>query len=269
MTKYTEDPSLVKIIDDLQRRLRTLETANRLASASITGGGTLSIRDGGGLHLEDGGSITVDDGGDVNVNAGMFRVVDAQGQIIAVIGRLDNWAPKPDGTPQIGMYFGRDSGETAGFCLTNVVGGLQSWGWTDRNGDGVVADDAVSGNALARPYITGAMGRARYTDWPTTTSSTFEDIWVGPWTRVNPNLQVTVGATTLDGSTTGEARVMIDGSTQLGSTVTVGFGYGWNPCYGAVPGGNHSSHNVTIQARRTSGTGQVAVGFGGMQGYQS
>lgn len=269
MTKYNNDPALMDIIRDLQRRLRSLETANRLASASITGGGELSVRDGGNVHLEDGGGLIVDDGGDINLNAGMLRVIDQQGQLIAMIGRLDGFAPKADGSPQIGMYFGRDSGEPAGWCLTNVVGGLQSWAWTDRKGQGVVADDAVTGNSLARPYITGAMGRARYTDWPTTTSSTFEDIWVGPWTRVNPNIQVTVGATTLDAATTGEARVLIDGTTQIGSTVSVGFAFGWNGCYGAVPGGNHSSHTVSIQARRTAGTGSVAIGFGGMQGYQS
>lgn len=269
MTKYNTDPSLVELIKDLQRRLRVLETANRLASASITGGGSLSVRDGGNIHLEDGGGITVDGGGDLVLNAGMLKVVDAQGQIIAMIGRLDGFTPKSDGSPQIGTYFGRDSGEAAGYCMTTVAGGLQTWQWTDRGGQGVIADDAISGNSLARPYMTGAMGRARYTDWPTTTSSTFEDIWIGPWARVNPNIQVTVGATSTASGTTGQVRVMIDGSTQVDSTLSVGFGYGFNSFYGAVPGGNHSSHTVTIQARRTAGTGAIAAGFAGMQGYQS
>lgn len=71
-SKYNSPVSIEAKIAELERRIRTQETALRLASSSIgTGGlivedgGNVIIRDGGGINVEDGGNLTLTGGGDI------------------------------------------------------------------------------------------------------------------------------------------------------------------------------------------------------------
>ena len=73
--KYNTSATLENKVKDLERRVRTMETAPRLPNSSIGTGG-LIVEDGGNLTVRDGGNVLIEDGGDILINNG--------GQIIAV-----------------------------------------------------------------------------------------------------------------------------------------------------------------------------------------
>lgn len=250
--------AIVAQLAGLQRQINELRAAAGLRSAVISDGG-LTIKKGGNLVLE----------------AGMLKVVDQDGTDIAIIGRLDGFPAKDNGDPQVGFWFGRESGETAGFNLTNVEGGLQSWAWTARDGQGVIADDAVSGVNLARPYLPIGLTPSRYTDWPSSTSSAWETVFVGFNYRQHPQVIAYIGATSDVAGTSGEVRLVQlseDGSAlgQLGPTIAVGFSIVTTLLQaGMVYGGNTTIHNFGIQVRRTAGTGAIRCQPQGIWGVQS
>ena len=231
----------------LRREVNALRSGAPIRNSTISGGAGLAVVDGG-----------------------LLKVVDSGGTVIAEFGALPGLAPKLDGSPQVGFVFRRDSGEPVAYCYTNVSGGLQSWAWQDRAGNGIVADDAFSGVGLATPYISMPWAHAVYTTWPGTTSSTFVDLWRSDIVQQHPVLDATIGATTDVSGTTGEVRLMVDG-VQVDTTLTVGFGIGWNPFFGTFPsgGGWLARRVVTVQARRTAGTGTVRCEPSGLQGIQS
>lgn len=250
--------AIVKQLADMQRQINELRAAAGIRSAVIKEGG-----------------LTIKEGGDLILEAGMLKVVDQSGTDIAIIGRLDGFTAKDNGDPQVGFWFGRESGETVGYSLTNVVGGLQSWAWTARDGQGIVADDAVSGVNLARPYLPIGLTPSRYTDWPASTSTAWETIFVGFNYRQHPQVVAYIGATSDEASTTGEVRLVQlseDGNTlgQLGPTISVGFSIVTTLLQAAMAfGGNTTLHNFGIQARRTAGTGAIRCQPQGIWGVQS
>lgn len=73
--KYNTTATLEGKVKDLERRVRTMETAPRLPNSSIGTGG-LIVEDGGDVIIRDGGNILIEDGGDILLNNG--------GQITAV-----------------------------------------------------------------------------------------------------------------------------------------------------------------------------------------
>jgi hypothetical protein len=217
---------------DLQRQIDSLRGAAPLQNATISAGGTLNV-------------------------------VDADGTELVVIGGLaGRAAPKMDGTEQMGWIFRRDSGELVGSCLTNVVGGLQSWNFTNRDGDGIVSDDAFSGDALATPYLPlGAMVPLSTTSWESTTSATFGDLYGCQTYRQHPEA-LFFGWVFAPTSTNGQIRVVVNG-TQVGSTVTITGDsatiQAWQVGPVPVGAGWHQYLDIRVQGRRSAGTGAFAL----------
>lgn len=98
--KYNTTATLEGKVRDLERRVRTMETAPRLPNSSIGTGG-LIVEDGGNLTVRDGGNVLIEDGGDILLNNG--------GQIVAV--------EENGGTVRVAngtLYFKFDSSENYG-----------------------------------------------------------------------------------------------------------------------------------------------------------
>jgi hypothetical protein len=165
----------------------------------------------------------------------------------------------------------RDSGEVAGYCLTNVSGTKQSWNWLDMSGNGVLADDVASEIGLARPYVPMPVALARDADWPGSTSATYEALWRADVIRQHPKIKVSIGyASTMTG-TTGDVRVLVDG-TAVGTVRSPTFG---SPAIAietvdVTAFGSHcTDHVLTVEARRTAGIGAIRCSVQGVWGVQS
>jgi len=232
----------------LQAQLDSLRGSASARNTTVSGGGGFTIKDGG-----------------------RFRVVDPDGDVLVDAGAFTEYAPRLDGKPQVGWALRRDSGELAAICYTNVSGTKQAWQWFDLSGNVILADDAVSNTGLARPYVPWTFGLARDTDWPGSTSATYQDLWRGEVFRQHPQLKWSIGLTTSTSGTTGDVRVLVDG-TQVGTTRAATFSSvllaSETNAITSI-GGHETSHIVTVQARRTAGTGAVQVGVFGLWGVQS
>jgi hypothetical protein len=77
--------ALIGRLDNLGTRLRALETAAPLQSASISSGG-LTIKDGGNLTVLDGGGVAVQGGGDLTVSGGGDVIIDDGGNVTLLDG---------------------------------------------------------------------------------------------------------------------------------------------------------------------------------------
>lgn len=122
--KYNTTATLEGKVKDLERRVRTMETAPRLPNSSIGTGG-LIVEDGGNLTVRDGGNVLIEDGGDILLNNG--------GQIVAV--EEDGGTVRiADGT----LYFKYDSSENYGTVRAGVdLTGTRSALWMKPPWSGV------------------------------------------------------------------------------------------------------------------------------------
>jgi hypothetical protein len=131
------------------------------------------------------------------------------------------------------------------------------WTWYDQAGTAVLAEDAVAGVGLALPYLAMASAPARYTDWPTSTSATFEDIHRFTVYKQQAYASISVGHTSDVAATTGEAIVTVNG-TQVGSTISVTFSQAATTIGPfALPGAIRGQVEIRVQARRTGGAGGI------------
>lgn len=231
---FPEDDRIDRIIKDLQDRVADLERLTRVGTASI-----------------DNGALLVKKGD----------------QVVAAFGDLAragySTIRRPDGTPQMGVLLFRDNGELA-FAMWDdsplaAPGYQQYWSWWDRAGTVIFSDDTDSGWGLANPYLPAPLWLNTDTaHWPTTTSATFVPAW-DAFVRVqNPKLYIDFLMYVTAADTTGEARLIIDG-TQYGPTISVtGSGYGSYNQVLSLPSNLHNLYpQVTIEYRRVSGTGSV------------
>ena len=252
MSRQPSTTDLMSIIKDHARRLRKMETAPQLGNSSIGSGG---------IRVTDGGSIIAD--------GGAVRVIGPNGQTSFYFGGI---TPRlADGTLQPGFILYRNDGTVAAalYDPTPDVDYQQFLALWDREQHIVVSDDTASGRGLATPYIPLPMGRARYTDWPAVTDATFVEVHRGLVYRQHPRVVAYIRATTDVAGTTGEFRLMADG-VQIGDTVDVGFVVANNTVVGEWPVGEHlTGHVLTVQARRTAGTGNVRVECSAIYGIQS
>lgn len=262
MAKLPVDGGPKDGIADLRRRLEKLEkelkrqrsSSSFLQNAEIRRGG-LTISGGGGISIKDGGGINVTDGGEVKLYA-------ANGAVIFEV-LSDRGNPDPDGNPQPRVVINREDGSA---CLlmddpAPLEDGyhqfIRMW---DRSGAEIFSEDATSGHGIANPWLTGTMFPARYTDWPKSTSGTFEEIWTSEQLAQNPTTTLGISHTSDDPDTTGEARFQINGTT-IGDTAAIGFVVASEltasqlPLPGSVP--MRSFYELTLQIRRTAGTGNV------------
>jgi hypothetical protein len=141
-----------------------------------------------------------------------------------------------------------------------VTGYQQFLAVWDRGGSVVLSDDTNSGQGMARPYLSGGFEPARFTDFAySTTSATFETVAHQYVTKQQPRLQVRVQASMDTAATTGEVRVLVDG-TQLGSTTSEAFAIStrdFGPT--AITGVHMQAVHVEIQGRVTSGSGALKI----------
>ncbi|SNR33161.1 hypothetical protein [Blastococcus mobilis] len=218
-------------------------------------------------------SASIGEGG-LTLRGGFFRMRNAADTSNAFyIGAVT--PAQPDGTPQPGWIVRRADGTNVlllrdAFPENGPDGVHQALSWLDRTGNTVLADDTDSGQGLARPYVPIVFYRSRNSDWPTVTGGDWQTVYRAKAPKQQPRLLVRAFAGATDGSTSGELRVMING-TQHGSTqavvgATVGeFIFGPD----AVAGSHMSDLSVEIQARVTAGTGGIRVSPSQGEGRQS
>jgi hypothetical protein len=240
--------ALIAQMRDLQRQINDLRGSAAARNTTISGGS--------GLRITDGGQI---------------RVYDPDGDNIFSVGALTDYPPRPDGKPQVGWVMRRDSGELAAYCLTTVSGVKQAWVWTDMAGHGVLADDVISEVGLAAPYIPWAGGLAQVDAWPSSTSATYEGLHRAQVWRQHPRVEISVGCWATTPGTTGDVRFVLDGTTIGPVKPAVNGVVSLSSDIASVTGiGSHlTRHTLTIEARRTAGTGAIRVGLFGIWGLQS
>lgn len=242
-------PDLTRQLEMIAERvLQRYVSSGPLNNAAISGGAGLTIRDGGALRLE-----------------------TAAGVAAFFVGPVS--PDLPDGSPQPGMIVRRNDGTIALHLYDPIPAAgdyNQFLAWRDRAGNVVISDDTDSGMGLARPYLAGAFYPARVQDFLKTTASDWETIWRERRRKQHPKLYVEAWGATDTAGTTGEVRVMVNG-TQVGTTqsATAGVvsGYAIGPA--AVSGEYDDNLSVEIQARRTAGNGSVQVGAAWVDGRQS
>lgn len=245
---------LVSWIKGLERRISKLETAPRLGNASISEGGLRVLGD-GGIYVENGG-LYVDGFGRILVGeGGSILTADGQGRALFYAGGFAETIP---GTPQgYGIAFYRLDGSVALLLADDSDDEqVQRVKVYDRNGKTIFAEDR-QGDGLEWPVIPIVFAPMDYREWPGTTSTTFEALLQATPYRQHRRAFVRVRHTTDVSDTTGEARVTVNG-TQVGSTISVGFGIG-TTLVGPfdVPGVHGDSPEIKVEGRVTAGTGKV------------
>lgn len=90
-------------LQELERQVRDLQTANILEAASIGaggmrlhGGGGLRVHEGGDVNIEDGGNVNVRDGGAVRVTDGLLAAADSDGDVFRVDPRVPEIFMRPE-----------------------------------------------------------------------------------------------------------------------------------------------------------------------------
>ncbi|MEE1751743.1 hypothetical protein [Streptomyces sp. SP18CS02] len=230
---------LLDLIRELQRKVQRLSTAAVTRPA-------LDTISGGGLTITDGGRLTVR---------------DAQDNTLLYLGSIQD---HDDGTPQQGALIRREDGSLALGLYGDETQALSIW---DRFGSIVAADDTQRGG-LARPYV------------PIPLYPAPAPLVSDQWTRVLQggmylqHPQLAVGVWVQAGAdTTVEARVRYlaeDGATaQLGETVTATGEAFTRMILAPHERPIFSWSSLYVEGRRTSGTGDAAVGVLFAEGRQS
>ncbi|GAA3384516.1 hypothetical protein [Streptomyces racemochromogenes] len=131
------------------------------------------------------------------------------------------------------------------------------WTWYDVGGMPVLAEDYVSGQGLALPYLAMPSAPARYTDWPGSTSATFEDIHRISTYKQQPFGFVIIGHTSDAGPTTGEVQVTVNGTAVAAATSVTFSQTATTVGPFTLPGAVRDQVDIRVQARRTAGAGSV------------
>lgn len=189
---------------------------------------------------------------------GRLRVTTSAGVLIVETGPMP-WTHM-DGSTQEGIRLYReDGGLVASVQAQPSVTGVDRQCLTvyDRAGNAVFADDAISGWGLARPYLPFSFGRANYLSWEPTSSTSFTDIHLTAIEKQAPMAYVVIGHTNDVAAATGQVQVTVNGvavtppiSTSFSVTLsTVG------PF--ELPGAHMATVELRVQAKRSTGTGNV------------
>lgn len=206
-------------------------------------------------------SASIGEGG-LTLRGGFLQMLFGDVQVL-LVGPV---TPRlPDGSPQLGLILRRADGSNVLDLYdadpTDAGGALQqALNWRDRLANVVLADDTNSGQGLARPWLSGQFARTRYEDMSVqTTSGTFETLWETRISKQQPRLEVAYRATMDTSGTTGQTRVLVNG-TQLGTTQSATFLLNTYFIGPEAVGGNHMQDLVIeIQGRRSSASGALRV----------
>lgn len=192
------------------------------------------------------GGVTIQDGGELTVRHPSGAVLFHVGK-----GALDKYY----------VEIGRDDGVTA-FEISTLPTGEQFFSLRDQGEQVVISNDAVSGQGLARPWLSGPVVNVLAANLPTTTSATYVSTTsTGYVLKQQPCFEVEALLIS-NSSGTGNARWTIDG-VATGAVVPITAGmFGWTAFQVlTIPGAYNSYHRLELQVQRTSGAGNVGGVF--------
>jgi hypothetical protein len=224
MGKVNRPVSLLTTFRELERRVRLLERAPRLTSASIRGGALKVYNKLGTLQLLFGDSAT-------------------NGDTEFVVWR-------EDGTRALAVYNGGQGTGSPQFASI----------W-DRSGNIVLSDDTNSGVGHARPWIPlNITPTMDFNQASSTTSGSFVELLRISFFKQQPKISVLVWGAT-DPATTATIQLWdADNTNALGSNVSIGAGAAFvNAQWDAIsiPGGYGAFRTLSVRARVDSGAGSV------------
>lgn len=260
--KFPKQPdytTLQRQIDELKRQVRELGGQTRARATSISGEGSVVIKGGGNLTLEDGGDIIIDDGGNLVIkNGGVVDVEDggafylkggtlytidpSSGQIYGFHGFIVN-IPDPDGRPQAGFAFYRNSGSNSlALALydpfpTDSDGYAQAFHVFDSGGHVILKDDPL-GEGLSEPVVPLSMfegGDGQGDDAIQEITDTFTGIPQAPagdWNRAigtahgrrqHPRVRVRGSIVVSSGAVTGFVSITVNEDQLYATSITGSF----------------------------------------------
>ncbi|MYW03455.1 hypothetical protein [Streptomyces sp. SID3343] len=203
-------------------------------------------------------------------SGGTLRVDSSSGNQGLLFG--DIFFPYQDGSPQRGLL-ARD--DQATLALGIYAPGAASAGqpgadvqrlWIrDTNGTIVMTTDRVGG--LDTPWLAHGWGRLRSDEWSSTTNSSFDGLYTSTSPRQHPRITARVGLGCF-GDAHGELRITANGSPVGNVVVNNSGGTTWidyiTADVSSVP--IHTEMHLTLEARRTSGSGKVSAAVFGSWG---
>lgn len=210
--------------------------------------------------------------GGVVINGGGLRAVDpASGTVVFLEAIID--LNDGSGRKQMAFELRRNDGSLA-FSLADLGTGLghtfaQSLNIWDINGDYVVADDVVSHQGLARPYIPIGFFTDNSVPEATTTATSFTTLQTLVGFKQHPKVQGQI-LVYADSGTTGVIQLVDQSSNVLFShTLTSGeFDYvNYGPV--AIAGAHLLPISLNIQGKVSSGAGKVGARGVSATGVQS
>jgi len=218
--------------------------------------------------------------GNTSIDTGALTATDTDGAPLIIVGEHLMFNTFPGADFRGSAFYRTGPGDATPGRLamsigkTDVIPGFPDittiW---DKDGTAIFADDVVTGG-LARPYISVPMIPSDFSAWPSTTSGTFTGILTSRFTKQHPKLYVGYFLYANNADTSAELRVMYNG-VQLGSTATYDVGTGPGTIASGViadflTGNLYSSfNNISIEIRRTAGTGTVFAQTPGVYGIQT
>lgn len=239
-------------LEEFDRRLRALETAPRLPLSSIKGGQM--------LILDDNGNVVAALGKDPNTGQTRITTSFPNGNSalfsgITSSGSVETWLFRASG--EMALRIGGNPNQPQFLAII------------DRQGNGVVSDDTVSGQGLATPYIPLPLPlNMAYSSWPNTTASSWSRMAASQIYLQHPKIRVVGLAFADTAGTTGQVRVRIGGSVTLGTVnvsnsfvnidITNTHGLPWQ-----------TFAELDLEGQRTAGTGTIWAVLTGVWGIQS
>ncbi len=200
------------------------------------------------------------------LSQGTMEVRTDTGQVIQQAGAIP-WA----GTTVWGAVNYRANGTVAS-VIWDVPGGGGYFSFYDEQGNGLFANDTVSNQGIARPYLQHTVMRYAEVATPpeSTTLGTFDPLYrihghmQQPWVRAYLITQADVG-------TTGEVQLAVNGTAITDAPTTIPDGdNSYRVVDAELPAGDFLSFiSVDVEARRVSGAGTVRVGVAFASGRQS
>lgn len=244
--------SLMRRLADLERQIREMQASRRLEAATIGVGG-LTVK-GGTISVKDDGAISAEyPNGTEAFHVGAMML--------------------SDGTPIHGVDIRRPGGEPAFWTYGTDEGVSSFWGLYDKKGNYVITDDAWTGRGLARPYIPLQVGDWASPPTATTTSGVFQDLAAGLSAIQHPVMYGYLLVRASDATTAGETRICID-DNPVGPVFTISAGSFGDAYLGPfavnVAETNYGNiHRISVQARRTAGSGTIGVRVLSLLGLES
>lgn len=242
----TGTPDLLDVIVRLEKRIKDLETANRLSFSSVGGG-----------FIINGSPFKVTLPGDYFDDVTLLEVTT--GTYNDKSSTEPGWVMRRnDGGEALGVY-GNGSG--------------QFFAVKDHTGNFIFSDDLFSGFGIGRPWLPIPFYNSS-TGLPTatTTSGTFVELQYADYSVQSPYLYMQIQVHASDGTTAGEVQVTLSGN-QVGDLITVTAGLSsieeFGPALVRELATFGDVRDIKVMGRRTAGAGTIGVRVLGAYGRQS